>query len=156
MKNLLIFCSLIFLFSCNQTENNSQKQVNYSATERLEQLKASCIQEGDSESFGNLVDYYANTPSNYYELLPISIIMADKYNNDNARVTIYFQMIMINNDGKRDDSLFFTLKETEKDFVVSYLIDGLMNKNPGCKGILQKIIKGGYKIKNNNQVIENL
>jgi|SRR6218665_156388 len=161
MKKIVILLNLIFLFSCNQATKNTEiksqeKQVHYSIQERLEKLKMKCIEDGDAEAFGRLVDHYANTPSNYYELFPISIIMANKYNNDNARVTIYFQMIMMMNDGKRDDKLFFTLKEAEKEFIVAHLVDGLKNNNPGCKGLLKKILAGGYKIKNANPEIENL
>jgi hypothetical protein len=163
MKKLL-YISLGFLLSCNPTnekpELNSTKSVDinskdrdgYFSREKVEKLKAKCEQEGDPEAFGNLVDFYANTPSQQDELLPIAIIMADKYDNDNARVTIYYQMIMKNNSGKREDSLFFKLKLEDQNFIVSHLIDGVKNKNPGCTAILKKIVERGYQI--NNKEIE--
>jgi hypothetical protein len=160
MNKLFIVICLGFLLSCNSVnekpEVNSLKNVEinskeidgYFSREKVEKLKAKCVQEGNPEAFGNLVDFYANTPSQEDELLPIAIIMADKYDNDNARVTIYYQMIMKYNSGKREDSLFFKLKVEDQNFIVSHLIDGVKNKNPGCTAILKKIVEGGYQIKN--------
>lgn len=64
-------------------------------------------------------------------------------------------MIMINNNGKRDENLFFHLNQNHKDFIVSYLIEGAKNKNPGCKAILKKVIIGGYQLKKENKQFKN-
>lgn len=144
----IILLTFIFFCGCNKISKKDENHNNekYFSIEKLEMLKKKCLKTGNAEAFGNLVDYYANTPSDYYELLPISIIMANKYNNDNARVTIFFQMIMLENEGKRDVNLFFKLNQEKKDFIVSFLIDGVKNKNPGCKSILMRIISKGYQL----------
>jgi len=151
MRKLLLFGLLLF-FGCNdsskQNDFTDQKSKHkYSSFEKAEILKEKCLTQGDKNAYNDLVDYYGNNPSAYHELLPIAIIMADKYNNDNARVSIYFQFMMMENDGKRDDDLFFKLDKSKKNFILKYLIDGANNKNSGCLGILKKIIKGGIEVK---------
>ena len=138
------------------SDKNRVEKKTYFSTEALDEYKKKSVKYGDAQAYGYLVDNYYNSPSDYYELLPISMIMADKYNNDNARSSIYYQMIMINNEGKLNDTLFFKLNRAKQDFVVSYLIDGLKNNNPGCKALLKKITDGGYEFRSENRDVESL
>lgn len=163
MKKLLLIFGFILVISCNQSEKKvgaNKIENKNDAGDNLEYvsaLKKRIINSGDSNAFGELVDYYGRHPSEYYELLPIAIISADKHNNDKARVTIYFQMIMMNSNGNWEDKLFFKLNQVKQDFVVSYLIDGVKkDKNSECKNLLKTVLKGGYKLKRSNKEIENL
>jgi hypothetical protein len=65
-------------------------------------------------------------------------------------------MIMIRNEGKRNKELFFSLNQNQQDFVASYLIKNVKNKNPGCKALLKKALIGGCKLKNDDKQFENL
>lgn len=152
---IFLFCFVLFN-SCNNYKNEGEIIEISDNRKYVNNLTERCIKNGDSKAFGELVDFYGRNPSERYEILPISIIMADKYNNDNARVTIYFQMIMINNNGKRDENLFFRLNQNHKDFIVSYLIEGAKNKNSGCEAILKKVLNGGYQLKNEDKQFESL
>jgi len=158
MKKILLFFGFMLILSCNQSEKQvdtkiENKNDNGDNLEYVSGLKKRSIEKGDSNAFGELIDYYGRHPSKYHELLPIAIILADKYNNDKARIAIYTEMIMMNNNGDWDDKLFFNLNQTQQDFVVSYLIDGVKkDKNSECKSLLKKVIKGGYKLKDPKEI----
>jgi len=156
MKKILFLLGLLLIISCNNTtkqpektaEKPKDKSQRYFTLERVAELKKRCVENGDKEAFGNLVDHYNNTPFEYYELLPISIIMADKHNCDNARVAIYFWFLEIQNEG-RDEKQFFKLDKSKQDFILKYLMDGAKNKNPGCLHILDELLKNGLKMEKN-------
>ncbi len=83
--------------------------------------------------------------------------MADKYNNDNARISICYQLIEMGNKGKRDEKLFFKLDNNKQNFIIKYLMDGATNKDVGCLDILDRLIKNGLKIdKSKEKEIEDL
>ena len=147
---IFLFC-FVFFSSCNNYKNEAEKIKISENQKYITNLTERCIKKGDSMAFGELLTYYGKIHSDRYEILPIAMIMADKYNLDNARVTIYFQMIMMHNEGKRNEELFFSLNQNQQDFVASYLIEGVKNNNPGCKALLKKALIGGYKIKNDDK-----
>lgn len=151
---IFLFC-FVFFSSCNN--KNEGEKIEISDNQKyINNLTERCIKKGDSRAFGELITYYGKNNTGRYEVLPIAIIMSDKYNDDNARVTIYYQMIMIHNEGKRNEELFSSLNLNQQDFVVSYLIEGLKNQNPGCKALLKKALIGGYKLKNDDKQFESL
>lgn len=156
MRVLIFLFYLVFFSSCNNYKNEGEKIEISDNQKYANNLIERCIKEGDSRAFGELITYYGKNHSGRYEVLPIAIIMADKYNNDNARVTIYYQMIMIHNEGKSNEELFSRLNQNQQDFVVSYLIEGVKNDNPGCKALLKKVLVGGYKLKNDDKQFESL
>lgn len=86
---IFLFCFVLFN-SCNNHKNEVEKIKISDNKKYVDNLTERYIKKGDSRAFGELVDFYGRNPSERYEILPISIIMADKYNNDNARVTILF------------------------------------------------------------------
>lgn len=151
---IFLFC-FVFFSSCNN--KNEGEKIEISDNQKyINNLTERCIKKGDSRAFGELITYYGKNNTGRYEVLPIAIIMSDKYNDDNARVTIYYQMIMIHNEGKRNEELFSSLNLNQQDFVVSYLIEGVKNQNPGCKALLKKALIGGYKLKNDDKQFESL
>lgn len=152
---IFLFC-FAFFSSCNNYKNEGEKIEISDNQKYVNNLIERSIEKGDSKAFGELITYYGNLKSGRYELLPIAMIMADKYNNDNARVTIYFQMIMMHNEGKRNEELFSSLNQNHQDFVASYLIEGVKNNNSGCKALLKKALIGGYKLKNDDKQFESL
>lgn len=153
MKIIFYLIIFISILSCNGTEKKSltkailekEERQRYFSLERVADLKRKAIETGDEEAFQMLIDHYGNTPFENYELLPIAIIMADKYSLDIARSTIYFSILDIQNKG-RDDKAFFKLERVKQDFVVKYLIDGAKNKDAGCLAILKRLIKNGLRI----------
>ena len=155
MKKLLFLLMIISIIRCNKSSKEpsiaeKEQTQRYFSLERVAELKKRCVENGDNEAFGNLVDHYGNTKFENYELLPVAIIMADKYDNDNARLAIYFSFLDIQNEG-RDEKHFFKLEKKKQDFILKYLIDGAENKNPGCLGILERLLKKGLK---RNKVME--
>lgn len=149
-----LFCFVLFS-SCNN--KNEGKKIDKSVYQKyINDLTERCIKKGDSDAFGILISHYGKINTGRYEAFPLAIIMADKYNDDNARVAIYFLMIQMHNEGIFKEELFFNLKKSQQDFVVSYLIEGAKNNNPGCKAILKKTILGGYKLKNEAIQFESL
>ena len=155
MKKLFfLVLILISIYSCNQSKKHVE--VN-SELVYAENLKKRCVHDGDNRAYGELIDYYGRNHSEYYELLPISIIMADKYNNDNARISIFYQLIEMGNKGRGDEKLFFKLDNNKQHFIIKYLMDGAKNKDVGCLGILDRLIKNGLKIdKSKEKEIEDL
>ncbi len=159
MKKHLFLLGLLFIIGCNNNtkqpekiaEKTKDKSQRYFSLERVAELKKRCVENGDKEAFGNLVDHYNNTPFEYYELLPISIIMADKHNCDNARVAIYFWFLEMQNEG-RDEKQFFKLDKSKQDFILKYLMDGAKNKSPGCLGILNRLLQNGLKMEKDKEV----
>ncbi len=155
MKKLLFILTTIAIISCNKSTEKpvtekpivteKGKSQRYFSIEQVAELKKRCVENGDKEAFRNLVDHYGNTKFENYELLPIAIIMADKYNYDIARSAIYFSFLNIQNDGYGEKQ-FFKLSRVKQDFILKYLIDGAKNKNPGCLGILDRLLKNGLKI----------
>lgn len=155
MRVLIFLFCFVFFSSCNN--KNEGEKIEISDNQKyVNNLIERCVKKGDSRAFGELITYYGKNNTGRYEVLPIAIIMADKYNNDNARATIYYQMIMIHNEGKRNEELFSNLNKNQQDFVASYLIEGVKNKNPGCKALLKKALIGGYKLKNDDKQFESL
>lgn len=156
MKKLIFLLSLISIISCQNSskQQNSTKAQNdeYISSEWVTIQKKKSLEEGNFRAFGNLVDYYGNNPSKEYEMLPIAIIMADKYNCDNARVAIYFWFLEMQNEG-RDEKQFFKLDKSKQDFILKYLMDGAKNRNVGCLGILVRLIENGLEI-DKNKVVE--
>ncbi|MBF6640972.1 hypothetical protein IVB69_05730 [Flavobacterium sp. J49] len=159
MKNLFVLLMVITIISCNNSTEKpvakkplAKKEENqrYFSLEKVSELKKRCVENGDFEAFGNLVDHYGNTRFEYYELLPVAIIMADKYNCDNARVVIYFWFLDTQNKG-RDEKQFFKLDKSKQDFILKYLMDGAKNKNPGCLGILDRLLKNGLKMESEKE-----
>ena len=125
MKKIFFLLIFISILSCNDTvkkpvaETNVKKEEKqrYFSLEKVAELKKKAVEKGDEEAFRLLVDHYGNTLFENYELLPIAIIMADKYNLDIARSTIYFSMLDIQNKG-RDDKAFFKLEKFKQDFIL--------------------------------------
>ncbi|ESU25219.1 hypothetical protein FLJC2902T_31590 [Flavobacterium limnosediminis JC2902] len=154
MKKLLLLLTVTLIIGCNdspkKTVTKKEDKQRYFSLERVAELKKRCVENGDTEAFGNLVDHYGNTPFENYELLPVSIIMADKYNCDNARVAIYFCFLEMQNKG-RDEKQFFKLDKSKQDFILKYLMDGAKNKNPGCLGILNRLLENGLKMERNKE-----
>ena len=149
MKKLLLVLAFISIISCNnsrkQPSNEQIETGHYFDSKHKAELKERCLEYGNRSAFGDLVDYYNNTPSEYYELLPIAIIMVDNWGCDNARVAIYFWFLEMQKKG-RDEKQFFELDKSKQDFVLKYLIDGAKNKNPGCLGILHRLLESGLKM----------
>ena len=159
MKRLFVLLTVFTMLSCtNSTEKpvakkpvqKKEERQRYFSLERVAELKRKCVENGDKEAFGNLVDHYGNTPFENYELLPIAIIMADKYDYDIARGSIYFCFLNIQNKG-RDERQFFELDKVKQDFILKYLMEGAENKNPGCLGILVKLLQNGLKMETKKQ-----
>src|SRR5204862_5347173 len=100
----IIFLLLVFVFvSCIDNDGSiSEKE--------LKTFKENVVSKGDIYSF-SMVSLYYDGKNNYYEVLPYSIIMANKFNNANGCKEVYFDIIRINNNGKFGESLILKLNE---------------------------------------------
>lgn len=150
MKNAILIFTALLVIGCHDTVQKpvgvkKETQSRYLSLEQIAEYKQKCVTKGDIYAFRILVDNYGNTPSENFELLPLAMIMADKYNCDIARSTIYFSFLDIQNQG-RDEKAFFKLEKVKQDFIVKYLVDGAKNNNIGCLSILNNLLKNGLKM----------
>ncbi|TQM39486.1 hypothetical protein [Flavobacterium branchiophilum] len=77
-KQYLTILLLLILYSCSNKKKSVLEKTK-SDNENIMELKRKCVQEGDIQSFDELVLYYSYHEKLEYELLPIAIIMADTY-----------------------------------------------------------------------------
>lgn len=124
---------------------NKQKDVK---RDYLKDLKLKAV-NGKKSSYDYLVDYYNNNPSESYDLLPISILAADKYNYSNACVMININLVQMANDGKYHDSLFKNLNNGNKRMSLYYLEKGAKANDLSCISILENLNRNGWGIEKN-------
>lgn len=157
--------SIVF-FGCIQDKNNSNKEnkngmpeylkSEYFSNDELLELKFNAVNKGDEYSFRRLILYYEYNVPKQYELLPIAIIMADKYKIKSAYFEIYRTIISMHSEGIYLDENFKNLKKNHKEFALSYLIEGARYKIPSCLEILEKLNRDGIGIEKNVKVADSL
>jgi hypothetical protein len=148
MKYKYLVLVLLTISCQKKKDDNNHLGINYN-DKIIKELKDNSIERGDIDAYGRLVDYYSNNPSNFYEILPISIIVADKYSYDNAYASIFYEFVKIYNEGKSDYKLFANLNEQQRKYVLSYLVQGSQNKSVSSIGILEKLYREGIGVELN-------
>ena len=163
LNNKILFLVLIlFLSCCKKDLKNTKKDLSkeclksvYFSNERVLELKFDVINKGDSYSYGLLNLYYSYNPRKYYELLPISIIMANKYKNVDSYIDVYRNLIMINTNGVYNDSLINNLDENCKKMAISYLIKG-KDESPSCLAKLELLYRKGFGVTQSTKKADSL
>lgn len=162
MKNFLMYLILTFLFlSCvkKSEQANSltdKEKILIEENLMLSELKFDAINNGNDVAYASLIDYYLNNHSDYYEILPLSILMEKKYNSERAYLMIYKQLIMIQNDGKYEDELLENLEDINKKQALYYLKKGSDKKNIGCINVLEKLYRKGIGVSLNIKKADSL
>ncbi|MFP3832260.1 hypothetical protein [Chryseobacterium sp. SIMBA_028] len=127
--NKLIVFLLFFLICCSkEKEQNKPKDIP------IEKYKKEVLMNGNINAYNKLTIYYLKSTF-HNELLPYSILMADKYNHGDACHEIFVQIIGLKQaPGTQhyDISIFNKLNKGEKEYVLFYLKKGAKLKNIGC------------------------
>ncbi|MEO8236876.1 MAG: hypothetical protein ABI793_06535 [Flavobacterium sp.] len=140
---------LLLLISCIKTVDGDLSK------EELIDLKQNIFYHGDKYSFSRLIAYYSDR-DNYYELLPYSFIMADKYKNGDGYFQVYYDLIKINNNGRYATNLIVNLNQDNIEFVLSNLEKGAKLNDTDCKVFLAKHYKNGFGIIKNEKIADSL
>ncbi|WP_396163289.1 hypothetical protein [Flavobacterium sp.] len=164
MKKAILFLVTIFLFlSCNEKTDENEIQLknkhfesNYFSYNQYLNLKDKALNEGNSNAYDNLLVYYSANESRYYELLPISIIVNEKYDNIKSNIVIYETIIKIYNNGIYNDSFLLNLKQPQKDLALFYLKKGTVKRIPSCVKTLEKLYREGIGVKKNEKIADSL
>ncbi|MDQ0066411.1 hypothetical protein [Chryseobacterium lathyri] len=129
-----------FLFSlliCCSKEKQQKKSENVT----IEKFKKEILMNGNVNAYNKLSIYYLKSTF-HNELLPYSILMADKYNHGDACHDIFVQLIGLKQAPKSqqyDISIFNKLNEGEKKYVLFYLKKGAKLKNINCIVVLKEL-----------------
>lgn len=84
---ITVFVLFVFLFnSCDDTAELSDKE--------LKSFKEDVLKTGNVRSYSRLILHY-ELVQNYYELLPYSIFMANKYQRGDAYSKVYVDLIRV-------------------------------------------------------------
>lgn len=158
MAKSILIISVLFLYCCCNKESNKNivMDSNYFSFEQFLYLKDKALEEGNSNAYDNLLVYYDANKTRYHELLSISIIMNDKYNNLQSNIVIYETIIKIYNDGNYNDSLLLNLNKTHREFALFYLKKGASKKIPSCVKTLEKIYRQGIGVPKNEKKADSL
>jgi hypothetical protein len=148
MKRLIIILFLV-LTSCVKKYDGSLSQ------EELNIFKQESINRGDNYSYSRLIVYYGDK-DNYYELLPYSFIMANKYKNVDGYFQVYYDLIKINNDGKYEEKLILNLDEETKSFALSNLMKGAMLGDGDCRDFLARHYRQGLGFPKNEKIADSI
>ena len=131
---------LIVILSClfSSCKDNAELSKN-----ELNELKNNVINSGDDYSYSRLVLYYENK-EDFYELLPYSLIMAEKYNKGNGYLMVYKDLIRLINKGKFDQTALKDINKDSRENILKYLERGSkLEKDGDCRFFLEKHYRFG-------------
>jgi hypothetical protein len=161
MKKILLIVSIIYSLSCGEEikkkENKEEIQKQENSENYLNSVNylndlSKIKNEGNTYSFMKLYNFHAGREkSEYDKFIPYSILMADKYNNGFACMTVYKLYLASNNNNsfEADDSIFIKMEKIDKEIVMKFLKKGKKLKNEGCIDILRRLEEKGIIKKNN-------
>lgn len=132
---IILFLFLSFICCSKEKEQHRSKNIS------IEEYKKGVLINGDINAYNKLTLYYLKSPF-HNELLPYSILMADKYNHGDACHDIFVQLIGLKQTPKSqkyDISIFNKLNEGEKQYVLFYLKKGAKLKNINCIVVLKEL-----------------
>lgn len=141
MKYLIIsLLSAILLMSCNKTDSSIKM-----SEKELTELKVNVVKNGSVPSYVKLVYYYEKS-SEYFEILPYTLVMSNQYNYDNGSSTILETILKLNNDGQFDLKEINKLNDGDKRFAVYYLNKDADSGNPTAVETLSDLYKNGWGV----------
>lgn len=141
----------VLLFSC---------QVDYhELTEReIISYKQNVYENGDEECYKDLILNCEST-----ELLPLSYLMASKYNNGYACRNLYESFLEINNNfkvkndkGQFQNNLILKLNRADREFALYYLKKGSKLNDCTCNRYLSELYKNGWVVLKNQKKADSL
>jgi TPR repeat protein len=125
MKKVIIL-TILLLFSCNEKQTIKKETPKYMKTiyfsyDSYMKYKKNALENGDQDSYKRLGLFYSYNPSLNYEYLPISIVMAEKYNLTIAYHNVYYATVKMYNNGIYTSYLFKNLNLQQREFALYYL-----------------------------------
>lgn len=136
MRYLYILLLGVLLVGCKETDSSSL------TAKELMQIKTEIISRGSKSSYARLDNYYKNT-SNYFEILPYSLMMINKYNDKYSYIRILEVMIKMNNNSKYELSNIKSLSKGDQYFITYYLLKGAGQEDPESIKILTELNRQG-------------
>lgn len=154
MKKYFLVLSIL-LFSC---------QVDYGYLTESEKIecKKNVLEKGDEECYKDLI-FSCEDNKESVGLIPLSYLMANKYNNGYACGNLYESLLEIKNDfktknnkGEFQNSLLLKLNETDREFAISYLMKGSKLNDCRCNSHLSELYKNGWGVEKNQKKADSL
>lgn len=168
IKNKFYIISFfLILISCNnhterKEKNNNLIKINSNeitelSSDKIRLFKMNVLLKGDDYSFGRLVEHYLLSENSAENILPFSIIMADKYNNSSGCYYTYLCLIFqYTNQLKSNNKIIDSLKEEDKLRIMYYLEKGAKLNNYACIYNLVDVYENGYGVEKNAIKLDSL
>lgn len=149
MKIKTFFCFALFitlLISCNDGILKDSE---------IKETKKAIIEKGDKYSYSKLLLYYQGKEESE-AILPLSFVMAYKYNDADAYYVIYETIIKLYNKSQFDYSLIKNLDIKSREFALTHLIKSAGLGNFGAKKILAKYYDEGVYLPKKSELAKKL
>ena len=152
----LIVIMQAIIFSCKReviqkpklpNSNSDVLKSEYFTNNQVLQLKSEVVNDGDDYSFTLLTIYYGYNPSRKHELLPFSMIMADKFKVKEAYYQVYRDFESIYDIKKEGFYFLNSLSESKQKFIFDYLWRGAKVNDISCIELLHKCYLKGVGVK---------
>lgn len=152
-----ILCFVLFSCAKKKTETNfNVVNSNYLDSKTVTDLQKKIIENGNIDSYKELILYYSYNKDKEIELLPYSIIMSEKYKYRNANYEIFYDIIRLYNNGIYDLKSLNLMDVNVKNYALYYLNKGAKEKEIGCISTLIEIYRNGYGIVKNSEKADSL
>lgn len=135
MKTLRILLISFIILSCMDKKEHIIEKTDPSLESQVEKFKGRVLKNGDSVAYDRLRVIYGDwSYDGKYrpDLLPYSLLMAEKYNYQFAYHQVYTDIIELNNKGKYHDSLFSNVPLFQKETALYYLEKGASHDDVTC------------------------
>lgn len=135
MKELRILLISFIILGCMNKKEHIVEITDPGLESQVEKFKERVLKNGDSIAYNRLRIIYGDwSYDGKYrpDLLPYSLLMAEKYNNQSAYHQVYTDIIELNNKGKYHDSLFSNVPLPQKETALHYLEKGASHGDVTC------------------------
>lgn len=154
MKKYFLILSIL-LFSC-------QVDYGYLSESEKNACKQNVLENGDEECYKDLI-FSCEDNVESLGLLPLSYLMANKYNNGYACRNLYESILEINNNfevkndkGQFQNSLILKLNKVDREFALYYLMKGSKLNDCTCNRNLSELYKNGWGVEKNQKKADSL
>jgi hypothetical protein len=144
MKKYLLLL-FVLLFSC-------QVDYGYLTESEKEECKQNVLENGDEECYKDLI-FSCEDNNESVGLIPLSYLMANKYNNGYACRNLYESFLETNNNfkvkndkGQFQNNLILKLNKTDREFALFYLVKGSKLNDFSCNRYLSELYSNGWGV----------
>jgi TPR repeat protein len=117
------------------------------SNKKLDELKKKIIEKGDHYAYVRLGNYYSDQ-NRSYELLPYSLILEYKFNNEMVTTNSYNELLATFTQKQYNEGEDFAKLNNEERKLALYLLSSCAKKNKiGCIDELEKLYRKGIGVK---------